>query len=278
VPPVPVPPTPVPGNTSGALVLNGVHDKEWDGVTFDGAGQGGSDSSGVIMVGSGCYNLVFKNCVIMPNRDGVGDGVKVLGGDVHDITFDTCHFMTQPRMGFEANGRSGSGYQRVNLINCTFEVQGSEAVSYDDDTGGAGDCVISGNLIKGGGSTTQFSWGQGFELNNVGSGGQMTVTNNTIWACRGDCFNFNGTPGNSNWVVTGNVIDTTKGSISMPSDSNPVYANNVTGGVFHDNIIINSKSWTVAYLSGCHNMDWTGTQWEGPNNTPNEVGCSGNIF
>jgi hypothetical protein len=153
-----------------SLVLNDVHDVTYQGVTFDGAGSGGPDSSAVISIGSDCRHLTFIDCTIDPNRDGVGDGVKIDGGSVSDLTFDHCHFLTQPRMGFECIGRSGTGYQRIRLVNCTFEVQGSEAISFDDDTGRAGDCTVSGNLVKGGGASTQFPWQQGFEINRVHNG------------------------------------------------------------------------------------------------------------
>jgi hypothetical protein len=275
--------TPTPllsGTTSGAVVLNGVHDVTYTNVTFDGAGTGGADSSGVIYIGGGSYNISFIDCTINSNRDGVGDGVKIVGGDVHDITFDGCHFLTQPRMGFEAIGRSGSGYQRVNVINSTFEVQGSEAVSYDDDTGLAGNSTFSGNLVKGGGATTLYPWGQGFELNDVAN---MTVTANTFYRSRGAIWNLQmarSTP--SGWAFQNNVVDATEGTISASADANPVCAQGIYGGVFSGNVITNQSAWAVACLSNDHDMDWRTTTWSDARglsfSTPYQTSCSDNVF
>jgi hypothetical protein len=269
-PPIP-PPIPPPTTTMGALNLSGVHDKVFEGVTFDGAGTGGPDSSGVIAIWGGCYNLTFRNCVINPNRDGVGNGIKIVGGDVRDILFEGCITMPQPRMGFECIGRGGSGYQRVNLLNCIFEPQGSEAVSYDDDTGGAGNCVIDGILVKGGGAGSLYSWGQGFEFNNVAN---MELKNSTFWACRGDVWNFQMASRACNWNVHDNIIDTTKGTIAQIG--NAVCAQNVWGGLFPRNTIVYQGQEGIGYMAGCRGMDWRTTTWGGK--TPQQVGCSGMLF
>ena len=272
-------PSPTPtaaATTMGHLVLNGVHDVTYNNVTFDGAGGGDPDVSGVIEISGNSYNITFVNCTIDPNRDRVGNGIKIVGGSVHDITFQNVHVLTQPRMGFEAIGRSGSGYQRVNVIDSTFEVQGSEAVSYDDDTGLAGDCTFSGNLVKGGGATTQFSWGQGFELNNVAD---MTVSNNTFYRSRGDVWNLEmmrTTP--SGWVFTDNVLDASQGAVAASSTANPICAQNVYGGTFSGNKITNGNAWSIAYLNNDHNMNWATTTWGGPNSTPSQLACSGLQF
>jgi len=81
----------------GHLVLNNVHDVTYNNVTFDGAGGGNPDVSGVIEISGNSYNINFVNCTIDPNRDGQGNGVKIVdGGRVHDVTFQNCHFLTQP--------------------------------------------------------------------------------------------------------------------------------------------------------------------------------------
>jgi len=264
---------------SGAVTLIGVHDKVYDNVTFDGSGNGNPDSSAVLTVAGGCYNLTFRNCTIRPNRDGVGNGIRVFdfyGAAPHDIRFEDCTIETQPRMGFECNGRvAGRGYARIDLIDCTFEVQGSEAVSYDDDTGLGGDCTISGNLIKGGGAGTLYPWDQGLEINGVRD---MTVTGNTIWACGGCGLNFGGPSGDCGWTFTDNVVDFTQGTITPSVEGNPVYCRGVTGGTFADNRIVNKNAWSIAYLSDCHGMDWRGTVWSGANSTPYQTNCSGLMF
>jgi len=260
----------------GATVLVGVHDQVYENVVFDGAGNGDPDVSAVLTVAGGCHNLTFRNCIINPNGDGIGNGIRVFdfyGDAPHDIRFEDCTVMPQPRMGFEANGRvAGRGYQRIDLIDCTFEPQGSEAVSYDDDTGLGGFSTVSGCLIKGAGAGTLYSWDQGLELNGVRD---MTVTGNTIWACKGTGLNFGGPAGACGWTFTGNLIDFTQGTIPSTVEGNPVYCRNVYGGIFANNTIINGNAWAIAYLSNCHDMDWRTSVWQGPNATPYQTGCSG---
>ncbi len=279
-------PTPTPTTTSatatvapiasGAISLWGVHDRVYDGVTFDGAGTGGADSSGVIFIGSGCYNITFRNCTIMPNRDGVGNGIKVYSGagTVHDIRFENCRIMTQPRMGFECIGRGG-GYYNVDVIGCTFEVQGSEVISYDGDGGSCGSSLVQGNLCKGGGASTKYPWRQGWEVNGVAN---MTFRDNILYSCGSSGWNCNGPAGDCGWVFTNNTIDFSLGTVVGSTDGNPVYMNNVSGGVFANNSITNKLAWRIAYFSNCRNMDWRGTTWSGPNATPYETGSSGNLF
>jgi hypothetical protein len=267
------------------LVLNGAHDLTYNNVTFDGAGGGNPDVSGVIEISGSSYNITFVNCTIDPNRDGQGNGVKIVdGGKVHDVTFQNCHFLSQPRMGFECIGRGGgAGYARVNVIGCTFEPQGSEAISYDDDSGYAGSCLISGNLVKGAGINAAFPWGQGLEINGVAN---MTVSGNTFYACRGDIWNLNGPSGKTcGWVFSGNTIDASVKlqSVAMRSDSDAVCASNVTGGSFSGNSITTAApGGSVAWLNGCRNMDWRSTTWHDARGasytTPQQVNCSGNLF
>jgi hypothetical protein len=269
---------PAAPTTSGAVVLRNVHNVVYNNVTFSGAGSGGADSSGVIQILGSTNKVTFVNCTINRNADGVGNGVKIVdsGAGMHDITFQNCLFKGQPRMGFECIGRgSGNGYQRVDLIDCTFEPQGSEAISYDDDSGTAGNCLVTGNLVMGAGTNRAFSWGQGFEINGVRN---MTVTSNTFYRCRSSVWNLTGPSGNCGWNLSDNVIDTSRGTVASSSDANPVCASNVTGGVFARNRITNSIAWAAAYFSGCRNMDWRTTVWSGPNATPHQTGCSGNLF
>ena len=267
---------------AGSLILNNVHDRTYDNVTFDGAGVGGPDSSSVIFIGENCYNLRFVHCTIDTNRDHVGDGVKIVGGSDHDISFIGCHFMTQPRMGFECIGRSGAGYHRVNIADCTFEVQGSEAISYDDSTGRAGDCTISGTLVKGGGAGRLYPWTQGFEINRVRD---MTLTGNTFYACRGDIWNLNGPAGDCNWVFKNNVVNMSQQAdgVSPVEDADCVTAAHVHGGIFTGNRVTSAApGGQCAWLSDCHDMDWRGTSWHdargGSYTAPQQVDCSGNRF
>jgi hypothetical protein len=259
----------ITSTTMGALSLYNVHDIVYDGVTFDGAGSGGADSSGVIFIMGNTYNITFKNCTIMPNRDGVGNGIKIYDtGGVHDITFENCHIMQQPRMGFEAIGRGsgdddGGGYYHVNLYNNVFEPQCSEAVSYDGGSA-TGNSVVSGNIVKGSGNctTSQNTWDQGFEINGPTN---MTVKNNVFYAGKGSTFNLNGHGYQSNWTITNNIIDTSVlyQSTPMSSESSPVEIINVSGSgsTFANNTIIGTAGWTLAWVQNVNNTNWSGTKW-----------------
>jgi len=272
----------------GYTVLRDVHDKTFENVTFDGAGSGNPDSSGVLELWGACYNLRFRNCTVNENKDGVGNGVKIVdsGAGMHDIVFENPHIMTQPRMGFECIGRAGNrgnGYQRVDLMGGTFEPCGSEPVSYDDDSGTAGHCLIQEITVKGGGLTTLYPWGQGFELNGVHD---VTVIGNTFYACRNGILNLQmHDMRDCGWVFEDNLIDQSQayGGITFNDQANAVVALNVYGGKFARNTIIGAApSWRVAYLSGCHDMDWRTTVWQdargGNYATPYQTGCVGNLF
>jgi len=280
-------PTKAARAASTALLLSGEHDLRFKGVTFDGAGSGYGDTSGVIEITGSSHNITFEDCTIMPNGDGVGNGVKIINvnGGIHDITFTGCHFMTQPRMGFECIDRSstgGRGYRRVRLVNCTFEPQSSEAISFDDNSGTSGDCSIQNNVVEGAGAAILSTWGSGLEVNRVHN---MRVIGNTFYACRDSVWNLTGPSGDCGWTFSHNTIDCTRvfGGIQMASTANCVSAVNVYGGVFPKNTITDAPpSWNVAYLSGCHKMDWRTTKWLDARgeaySTPYQIDCSQNRF
>ena len=254
--------------------------------------QGYGDDSGLIHITGASYNITFRNCTIGTNQDGVGNGVKLLdsGRGMHDITFESCTFKYQPRMGIEVNGRAdpseggtgGKSYYNVNVRNCTFEASAGEAISYDDNTAGkanrAGLCTVSGNLVKGAGVGTTYQYGQVFEING---NHDMVVTGNTFYAGRDGILNLQMHDTNScGWVFSNNVVDATRvpAGVTVTSNAQPVCAFNVYGGTFPGNTITNKDSWNVSYISGCHDMDWRTTNWLGPNNVPYQTGSSGNLF
>ena len=284
-------PTPSPsGSTSPGVTLNNVHDQVWDGVTFMGSGNGWGDMSGLVLITGASYNLTFRNCTFATNQDGVGNGVKIFdtGAGIHDISFESCTFRYQPRMGFEVNGRvqengnkTGPAYQRIRLVNCTFDASAGEAISFDDDSAAlpnrAGDCVISGCHIAGAGVGTKYAYGQTFEINGTHN---VTVTNNWFGAGRDGMCNLqmrDTSP--SEWVFSGNTWDATSVPAGVTRGTFGQFVGfSCYGGTFADTIINANPYWTWAYLSGCHDMDFRGCTISGTNRTPYQTGCSGNLF
>lgn len=275
----------------GPLNLNNAHDLVFENVHFQGRGSGYGDSSGLIFISGASHNITFRNCIIGTNQDGVGNGIKIhdTGHGMHDITFDRCTFKYQPRMGIEVNGRAdpseggtgGKSYYNINVTNCTFEAGAGQAISYDDDTAGkanrAGTCTVSGNLVKGAGVGSSYRYGRVFEINGTHD---MIVTGNTFYAGRDGILNLNmhdTTP--CGWVFSNNVVDATQiaPGITVIDDANPVLVGGVYGGRFAGNTITNLDSWSIAYVIGCHNMDWRTTRWLGPNRIY-QTGSSGNLF
>ena len=277
----------------GALDLRNAHDLVFENVDFQGRGSGLVDSSGLVLISGASHNITFRNCIIGTNQDGVGNGVEILdvGRGMHDITFDHCRFAYQPRMGFECNGRAdpseggtgGRSYYNVNLTNCTFEPSAGQAISYDDNTHGkanrAGTCTVAGNLVKGAGVGSRYRYGRVFEING---NHDMIVTGNTFYAGRDGILNLNmHDTSPCGWVFSKNVVDATHIAprITVIDGANPVLIGGVYGGRFAGNTIINGHSGSVAWITGCHNMDWRTTRWLGPRNVPDQAGgSSGNLL
>jgi hypothetical protein len=290
-PATPDPPaTPAAPQTIRHLVISGdSHDRVYDNVAFSGGGNGDPSSSGVIEINSGAYNITFVNCTIEANADGVGDGVKIMdaGGTIHDITFQNCHFLSQPRMGFECINRPGdkeAGYQHIDLIGCIFEPQGSEAISYDDDSpGAAGDCLLRANIIKGAGTNLAFPWGQALEINGPSN---MTVSGNTFYAGRGDIWNLRRqTTSDCGWVFSDNKVDASMSVQAVPQDpeASCIAISGVYGGIFSGNVITSAApGGGVAWMNDCHGLDWRTTTWRDVRGaiyfTPLQIDCSDNIF
>ena len=149
-------------------------------------------------------------------------------------------------MGFECITRRSDrgGYRNIDLIDCTFEPQGSEVVSYDG-TYASGDSTISGERSRAAARLERSGgMGSGLEINGPTN---MTVTNNRIYACANGLLNLQMAPGRRlhrrrEWVVTDNLIDasTSYGPVSVGSDV--VSGINVYGGVFARNTVISGLS------------------------------------
>jgi len=272
----------IQNQTIGNLATDGLSHHYYYKCTF----VGGSSNTAVLSFTGSTSNVVFDSCTIA--RGGGWNGVSIndANGSIHDITFENCLFESQSRMGFECTSRpttAGSQYQRINIIDSTFQPQGNEAISYDGGAA-AGYCTISGNTIQGAGNDVSQAWGAGLEINGPS---HMTVSGNHIYACRGSLLNLQmHTTADCGWVFTNNVLDasTRVQATAMSSSSQVVLAANVYGGTFSGNQVVScSPGGGVAYLSGSHNMNWKTSTWRDASGrsgyaTPAQVDCSGNQF
>jgi hypothetical protein len=260
---------------SGPLVLDGAHDLIFYGVTFRGAGSGWGDASAVIYIQGATHDITFKDCTVETNQDGAGNGVKIVdtGKELHDITFDRCTFKYQPRMAFECIGREkpgATGYQRVDIKNCTFEASAGEAISYDDGHGGtAGDCVVSGNTVKGAGVGTRYRYGQVFEINGTRN---MTVRDNFFGAGRDGIMNLQGRDSRPvHWTFSGNVIDGTSVVDGVQPHNQLFACTNVRGGATFSDRIVNGAAYATGewgYFRNCDGMDFSASTVSGAQRVP----------
>jgi hypothetical protein len=237
------------------LVLRDAHDIVFQGLDFQGTASGDGQGSAMIYILGSSHNIVFRDCNIGTNGYSGGNGVTILdlGRGIHDITFERCHFAYQPRMGFECVSRrweNGAGdwpgYRRVNITDCTFAAQGSQAISYDDDdpghtyggeAQGAGYCTVSETRVSGAGLNDAYSWRCVLEINGTRN---MTFRNNWFGPGVGGCTNLRCDAGETapmNWEFSGNVWDATaylpRVTYGWSGISTPTiwYMANVQGGV-----------------------------------------------
>jgi hypothetical protein len=291
--------TPTPAPTTGTVVPAGwtyVHDTTvanlktvglkntyFFNVTF----TGGTSSAAVVSFTGAAANIVFDHCTFA--RGGGWNGVTIndQSGNIHDVTFKSCVFKSQGRMGIEITSRPTTatlGYRNINILNSTFEPQGNEAVSYDGGPA-AGWSTFSGNLVMGAGNDPAQQWGSDFEVNGDSN---MTVTGNTFWQARGSVWNLQRhVTGNCGWVFSGNVLDVSHHAqtTAMSASAQVVGGINVYGGVFdHNTIVAAAPGGSVGYFSGSHTMDWRTTTWRDASNrsgyaTPTQAsGSAGNLF
>jgi len=305
--PTPTPPQtwagagPAPGTVFkdvGALILRGTtagdNNRTYDGYRFTGPSYNNDIENGVITLAAGVHSVTFRNCWINTNTI-AGNGVLVAdsGRGSYDITFDHCYFAYQPRMGFECIERPSSpyltGYQRINITNCYFEAQGSEAISYDDAAPGnaspAGNCTISGNVVLGAGLNSAYGWRRLFELNRVRN---MTVTNNWFGPGTDGMTNLRqtlGDPSPANWTFSGNTWDATAylpgvtyGSTGVPHPT-LWYMYGLQGGLtVADTLIASASPYSTgswAYLDTVSNADFSGSTIHGC--PANGYGTSGSV-
>jgi hypothetical protein len=278
-PDVPAGYTLVANQTIKNLVTNGLSNRYYYNCVF----VGGSSVTAVLHFAGTSSNLVFDSCEIAAGPQN-GITINDANGRIRDITFTGCVVRSQPRMGFECTSRPTSAsqqYQRINLIGCTFNPQGNEAVSYDGGAA-AGGSTVTRCTIEGAGANAAEPYGHGLEINGPTG---MVVTGNHIWQTRGSAFNLKrSSSSDCGWAVTGNTLDSTHHVQDVPQDrlSQQIIAFNVVGGTFSGNTVISSSpGGSVAYWSGCRDMDWRTTVFRDASGRsgyerPTQVSCSGN--
>ena len=282
-PPVPAGWTLVQNQTINNLSTNGLANRYYYKCTF----TGGTSTTAVLSFQGTSHNLTFDSCTVATGGGWNGVTINDASGRIHDITFRSCLFKSQKRMGFECTSRPTTAttqYENVNILDSTFEPQGNEAVSYDGGYA-AGYSTFSGNTIQGAGNDPAQEFAAGFEINGAS---HMTVTGNRIYQCRGPQLNLQmHVTTDCGWVFSNNVLDASKRLQTTPMASNAqvVLSFNVYGGTFDHNAMTSaSPGGSVAYLSGSHNMDWRTSTWRDASArsgyaTPTQVNaCAGNQF
>ena len=266
----------------GTLYLDGRsgdHDLSYDSKSFQG-NPGGDQYTAVVAITGGAYNIAFTNCIIGANGNAVGNGVLIQNWDynLHHVSFDHCHFESQPRMGFECIDRSTTGtngYTYVDITNCTFATQGAETISYDDSHGYSGYCTVDNNEILGGGRNCTdpangdelYSWGQTFEINNTHN---LTVTNNDFYPGATTCLNLRTASGSgaAYWDFSGNTVhcDEFEGGINYLASAEPTTLSNVTSQFAIDDTWLMGSPYSSAtwgWLTACTNIDFSPTTLSG---------------
>ena len=82
------------------FVPAGTHDVVYENCTFTGGGA----TTAVLTLNQACYNIVFRNCTIDASPYN-GVSINSYNGNIHDIRFEGCHFLSAARMGFECTNR-----------------------------------------------------------------------------------------------------------------------------------------------------------------------------
>ena len=106
--------------------------------------KGGSGSANFYLNDSKATDCTFSDCLFTDNVNG-GNGVQIVDKGTalkhyENIVFKRCTFRNNARMNFECIQRNDgapypvvSGYARIDLLDCVFEVSGSINVSYDSE-------------------------------------------------------------------------------------------------------------------------------------------------
>lgn len=234
-------------------------------VRFAGGAVG---DSARIFLGQGRHTsfIAFSDCVL---ESGPGNGITIndSGGNIHDIRFDSCIVKPQGRMGFECTSRGSSTavYQNIALIDCTFEPQGSEAVSFDGPNGVAANCTLDGVLIKGAGNDPSEPFGSGLEINGPTA---FSVRQTTIFRCRDSMVNLNGFSPQSSWTFSDCTFDASRTyqTVPMGADSRVINASGMNGAIWdHDVINAGDVAYNCAWLNDSSHNDFSTSTFLGSN-------------
>ena len=269
--PTPSATPPAPGTTTISnqtlttyLVPAGTHDVVYDTCTFTGGDPNG-DTGGVLTISRPCYNLTFRNCTI---DSGPSNGIKIVdgGGTIHDITFDRCHILAQPRMGFEciiSSNSTTAAYQNVRLLNCVIEPAQEEAVSFSTQNRESlpVNCLIDGCTLMGAGNMANPRWGYSFEINGATN---VTMRNTTIYAARGGALNLNCYTGSANcgWTFANDTLDFSRLYQTFGTDTSQARLMLITGmngavwtDCTHDTGNAANHVWNAGGWNNCSNND-----------------------
>jgi len=273
---------------------DGMYGKVFQECTFQGGAPGEGDYSGVLSLLNSNHDIVFYNCTIKSGPE--TNGVKMVdyGRTLYNIIFDDCTFEEQYRFGFECISRPPSGtlcYSGVQLLNCTFDQQGGESISFDGQKDSTG-CVIHNCVCNGSGMEPDMQAIGGFgSCVEVNGPHNFTITGNTFRRAYHGIVNFQQNDGDTTdcgWVFTGNLVDGDDEGYGPATlnGSDLIGCNKVRGGNFTGNTIKNHAEYSTHAIAAtdCHDMDWSPNTWSDdrgvPDYAPNawESGCSGNTY
>lgn len=260
-----------------------------------------SSATAVVSLTSTTSWVVFDHCVFDPSWPSYTNTWNCVSinhtatAKFNHIWFVDCLFKSVydasgyslNRMGFECTGRpaptgADDVYQDIRLIRCTFEPPGSEAVSFDGPEMTSSVLVEDVTILGSGNHPTNYSWGQGFEINGPSG---FTVNRLTIYPGRGSGTNLGGRDtlgGNSDWTFTDINILPDYHDLQVTrrdSLSHPVYAHDMHGTTWTGTVerTLVGGSGNFVYLSNCDNNDFTGVDWVGSGtfSQPNSTGNTG---
>jgi hypothetical protein len=193
-------------------------------------------------------NITIRNSTLLRgpgNWDNIVSIAAHTGSLIQNIIFENNHFMGASRMGAETIARGGI-FRNVSYYNNTFEAADAMTLDYGGDNGGSGDCIVSGNLIKGGGvdlATVPYPNAVAFEgIKNT------QLVNNTIWNAYGKVLqiSFNSDITDQH-TIRGNVFDGAQG-VSTRNSSEPIIFLDSGTITFDGNHMQNLNSPSVFYV------------------------------
>lgn len=213
--------------------ITGARDRVYEGVVFKGGTRSGTTTA-VLTISGKCRNLTFRNCTIATGR---GNGVLIVdkGGTMRNVRFVGCRFASQPRIAFEclSRGSATRSFMGVQLVRCTFEPAGRQAVRLAGPSVTTG-TVVEGCTIKGAGNAEAPVSGYAVQIDGPLG---VAVEDTRVYATRWGAFDLQTSPGvpECGWSFKNVLVDFTKvvqryGTV--PDKSHLVRATNVNGSVW----------------------------------------------